>query len=622
MKFREILKGLLNEATPDEIYRKYYSDIDPTTFYRVVTLDPKTQTSFDKITRIGKYAKILLKLHKSNQLKSEDYPKATEYLNYAYNHQIPIVDTSINSLGDLYNAIKHKIANASQPLNNIIALLGKEEYEFVLNGENWLIYIPKTEKAAAYIGVNTQWCTTWGEFSLNPAHKDRSCHFNSHNRRGPLYIIINKKDENDKYQFHFESKQFMDPADRRIDTASFLNKNQEIERFFFPALYNENATIRQFDDAIAKSFVLNGNKTNLLISKYINVSVDNPSDANQLARLIVDSDSTWRERAKNYDEIISDDSLDDLIITNEHVEFDLRNPGGNINKVEDLISSYERAKEYAYESVRENAYYDREYTNESLTEILGEYYDQEKDLMIKWFGKTAKTKDLFLRWYSKHILNSEKVFEKYIDTYSDATSTELENAYRAEIDDIEKYIKFDGFYGSNKTVKVSKVYFTLFILRKDINKIGEGNQYEYVEDVINLYIDEYDIPTDYDEEPEYNYVYPRLKDMEGVITDVLSDLAPSEDDDEHNECLKKKKELQDILAEYFDENFKFQNDNVYVEVKRPWLENFDCEKGIEIAFKNKQKNTSYFGYVQAENLVKYITNYDLFESVLKIKKRL
>ena len=27
MKFREIIKGLLNEATPDEIYIKYYSDL-------------------------------------------------------------------------------------------------------------------------------------------------------------------------------------------------------------------------------------------------------------------------------------------------------------------------------------------------------------------------------------------------------------------------------------------------------------------------------------------------------------------------------------------------------------------------------------------------------------------
>jgi hypothetical protein len=254
--------------------------------------------------------------------------------------------------------------------------------------------------------------------------------------------------------------------------------------------------------------------------------------------------------------------------------------------------------------------------------MLGEYYDQEKDLMVKWFGKTAKTKELFLHWYSKHILDSDKVFEKYVDVYSDATSTELENAYRSEIADIKKYIDFDGYSGGNKTVKVSKVYFILFILRKNISTIGEGYRDEYVEDVINQYIDEYDIPTDYDEEPEYDYVYPVLKDMEGIFSDVLGDLAPSEDDNEHNECLKKKKELQDILAEYFDENFRFENDNVYVEVLRPWLEHFDCEKGVEVVFKNKQKNTSYTGYIQVENLVKYITNYDLFESVLKIKKRL
>jgi hypothetical protein len=622
MKFKDIIGTLLTEATPDEIYKKYYSDIDPTTFYRIVSLDPKTQTSFDKILKIGKYAKVLLKLHREGQLKSEDYPKATEYLNYAYHHQIPIVDSTINSLGDLYNAIKHKIANANQPLNEILSLLGKEEYDLLHNGEHWLIFKPNNERASAYIGVNTQWCTTWGQYSLNPQYKDRTCHFGSHNRRGPLYIIINKSDESDKYQFHFESKQFMNPSDRQIDTASFLDKNLEIEQFFFPALYNENATIRQYDNAISNSFVLSSKKTNLLISKYIDVTIDKSEEqANELAQLIVNGASEWRQRIEDFSDVITDDSLDDIVITNAHVEFDIQNAGGDINRVEDLINSYERSKEYSYNNISENLYYDREYTHENLLELLGEYYEKERDLMIKWFGKPAKTKESFMTWYSNHILDSDKVFDKYKDVYADGTSTELENAYQAEIDDIQKYIIVDG-YSNVKTVKVSKVYFLLFILKNKINKIGEGNQYEYIEDVVNQYIEEYSIPTDFDEEPEYNYIYPTLKDMEGIFSDVLGNLAPSEDDDEHNECLKKKKELQQILGEYFDKDFKFENEHVYIEIKKPWLENFDCEKGVEIEFKNKEKNTSYSGYVQVENLPKYITNYDLFESVLQIRKRL
>ena len=49
---------------------------------------------------------------------------------------------------------------------------------------------------------NTQWCTA----------ADGNNQFNYYNSQGPLYININKAD-NEKYQFHFESDQFMDETD-------------------------------------------------------------------------------------------------------------------------------------------------------------------------------------------------------------------------------------------------------------------------------------------------------------------------------------------------------------------------------------------------------------------------
>ena len=43
MKFTLLLEELLNEATPIEIYNKYYSDIKPAAFLNIVSADPQTE---------------------------------------------------------------------------------------------------------------------------------------------------------------------------------------------------------------------------------------------------------------------------------------------------------------------------------------------------------------------------------------------------------------------------------------------------------------------------------------------------------------------------------------------------------------------------------------------------
>lgn len=42
---------------------------------------------------------------------------------------------------------------------------------------------------------------------------------------GKYYVVINKKDKSDKYQFHFESNQFMNKNDEKINVEEFCNKN-------------------------------------------------------------------------------------------------------------------------------------------------------------------------------------------------------------------------------------------------------------------------------------------------------------------------------------------------------------------------------------------------------------
>ncbi len=73
----------------------------------------------------------------------------------------------------------------------------------------------KTEEAACHYGAGTQWCT---------AAKHGNNTFFHYNKEGPLYVVHDKK-ENKKYQFHFESDQFMNENDEPIDIDKLVEKH-------------------------------------------------------------------------------------------------------------------------------------------------------------------------------------------------------------------------------------------------------------------------------------------------------------------------------------------------------------------------------------------------------------
>ena len=71
------------------------------------------------------------------------------------------------------------------------------------------IMIPKTEEAAKYYGRGTRWCTAG----------DRNNYFDYYNKQGPLYVII-FRGSGVKWQFHFESAQFVDETDEPLEEIS------------------------------------------------------------------------------------------------------------------------------------------------------------------------------------------------------------------------------------------------------------------------------------------------------------------------------------------------------------------------------------------------------------------
>ena len=97
--------------------------------------------------------------------------------------------------------------------------------ELFYNDDEIKIIIPKTVETAKFFGVNTKWCTA--------AREDSSNSFNQYNNDGPLYIVLIKADD-ERYQLHFESAQFMDEEDHQMDIHSVLSLHPKLAKIFLP----------------------------------------------------------------------------------------------------------------------------------------------------------------------------------------------------------------------------------------------------------------------------------------------------------------------------------------------------------------------------------------------------
>ena len=154
----------------------------------------------------------------------EDLYKVTEDLQKfnRFKSQIPKEKRDINRLAspdELYELTKEFSLEQATTTKAERVL---QDAELAYDGSNWEILIPKSKEAACHYGSNTRWCTAGSSNN----------YYDHYSKDGPLYIIVNKKDPTDKYQFHFESNQYMDKEDRNVDLPQFLNARPELKEFF------------------------------------------------------------------------------------------------------------------------------------------------------------------------------------------------------------------------------------------------------------------------------------------------------------------------------------------------------------------------------------------------------
>lgn len=599
MKFKEIIYNLLTEDQ-EGVYKKHFSDVERRTFIRIADADPKTKIIDDKIIKLGSYYPFLINMYRKGNLKFEDLPKATEYLELVYKYQMKIGQMKINSIPDLYELIKDKIVKTQTSLASLIKSLDPKEYEVKHNGDSWFVVVPKNQKASSYLGFNTEWCTAWGVNSLNPSYKDRTNHFNTYSPQGPLYIIVNKENEDDKYQLHFPSNQLKNPADNEVnDRPKFFNERLEIKKLFFPSLYVSQPELDNVKSELSKGKKFLGQSDLSILREIVYKEY---GGANPFIDVLNNEDEDGLTG------FISDENVK-FSISNGNLEFEVKTLPSSADGYDDALRTLKNWEYNAYNDVSESEYDQyRSEAKEILSGYLSTYYENNKTKLIDLFGFYCRTYDNFIEFAENSgLYKNEKIKDTYLDEFTSGSGASLESAVRAIIKEYEEVLEIEH-WGDDKIIKAPIEKIIEFINEKEIYSIDS------IESFINDYMEYYNLPdSDYVEYPEYDYAYPSQEIMDNSFDDYFDDKHEEFFDNEESGCKEIREKLIKIFEKYFSESGVYENEFVKIELKQPWFQNFTCEDGVNIKLHNKKTNKTEEGYVQVDNLINHMQIEPLFE---------
>ena len=600
MNFNFLLEELLLELSGKEIYQKYYSKIPYDTFLDIVVADPKTNIDgTGELLSLGKYAKMLLSFYLKGTLRDEDLEKAEEYLQCVYSHNIAVDINKLKNLGDLYQVVQKYLVADTQNLTEILnALVIDEDYKLLHQGEDWDFYQPLTIKGSSYLGFSTEWCTTWGEYCLNKKYRERDNHFLRHHKDGPLFIMMNKINPLDKYQFHFETNQFMDPKDSRINFVEFWTNKDEIKNYFFPSLVRETNE-EEIKSEVQRISILPDEDGMTVLRKSIGV-IDN-----ELVEAILNGDDDKLE------DLIDGENRDGAVYINRgRLIIQVDELEGDADGVNNTIDQYRmegnNGWEWVHSDLENGRYYDQEDYASDLENVFKKYYEDNKNVLREELG--VSTYDQFKTDFFDNYAEDENLKDYFVDDVTDLSHASYESENDKEADSMEKYLSFGS--GSDE-LNFSIVFLVQFLIKRNIRGIGEEFDWT-LRDMTDSYISHYRLTTEI-EEPIYNYemTLPKYGDNNYITKRTDEYFNKLIDNPESNtRCIELRKQLNYIMKTLFKGSDRFENDHAKVIIRSTHI---DCEKGtVKIDFVNKDNNQVFYNRdVKVENLPKYATNYEL-----------
>ena len=183
-------------------FLKNYPSIDIFVLDTLLRIDP-TVVQNSRGLFVGRYGVWIGNMCANGNIKLGDIPELKSALiTYDKNKsQLPNIK-DCKSLSELIEWVKD-LSDDFKPVRKQSD--AKENLEKVYEDNEWVVYVPHSHTAARRGGEGTRWCTA----------SEDDFYYNMYSKQGPLYINVRKSD-GAKFQFHFESDQFMDSDDEPI----------------------------------------------------------------------------------------------------------------------------------------------------------------------------------------------------------------------------------------------------------------------------------------------------------------------------------------------------------------------------------------------------------------------
>lgn len=224
--------------------KQYYPNIPDEVFQGLVELDPTYKRGSNNA---GTYGKWILRLANQNNGEIDRPEHLTDVLKRFDSQKKQLKNKDImkfksveevdNYLNDDSNYVE---LSDRQKLRDVQKQVHKtdvtKDADKVYEDSTWEVWVPKTYEASCKLGSDTSWCT---------ASTADDYYYVDYTNQGPLYIVINKSNPKEKYQFHLESYQFMDKNDYDIDIYEFLKENEGLYNFFEGVFNDSDITKEQ-----------------------------------------------------------------------------------------------------------------------------------------------------------------------------------------------------------------------------------------------------------------------------------------------------------------------------------------------------------------------------------------
>ena len=258
MRLKKLIKSLNLFEGKLEV-RPNYPKINDDDFDMLINLDP----TYNGGNELGKYSKWILNLYnkvvkdklayekwveqkklgnnfpeptRKSTDKQEDFEKIPNLLKQfnVLNKKLKTNIDDIKSISELYKVVndaKTSGLSESPKVQKGIDLFKKSVEkggEIVFKKNNWIVLVPETLESSVVFGEDTNWCTT--------ATNGRM-YYHYLEKYGGKYFINLDLQTGDLYQFHFESKQFMNKNDDQIQFEQIIGNDIKLKKFYLNYLY-------------------------------------------------------------------------------------------------------------------------------------------------------------------------------------------------------------------------------------------------------------------------------------------------------------------------------------------------------------------------------------------------